>query len=161
MLGCPARALPSASLRCGRPTAGTHRWKSQADREVWGGWHGTSEHGGAAKRKRKQKEREHRLVFLLTPACTSPLALEMFVSPFTVSLGCDAAIIVVYLQRSDGYGGTPWFTISEGRDYTSEMVDVVRGAYFSSLQSSFSCWVFSHSSLPVSMRQSLLVFEIR
>lgn len=50
----------------------------------------------------------------------------MFVSPFTVSLGCDAAIIVVYWQRADKFGGTPWFGIIEGNNYTKEMVDVVR-----------------------------------
>ena len=50
----------------------------------------------------------------------------MFLSPFTVSLGCDAAVIVVYLQRAENFGGTPWFSIVSGRDYTTEMVDVVR-----------------------------------
>lgn len=50
----------------------------------------------------------------------------MFLSPFTVSLACDAGVIVVYLQRAEIFGGTPWFTITFSRDYTSEMVDVVR-----------------------------------
>lgn len=50
----------------------------------------------------------------------------MFVSPFTVSLGCDAAIIVVYWQRPDMFGGTPWFGLAEGHGYADEMVDVVR-----------------------------------
>lgn len=51
----------------------------------------------------------------------------MFVSPFTVSLGCDAAILVIYLQQADSFGGTPWFAILDGLDFSSEMVDVVRG----------------------------------
>lgn len=50
----------------------------------------------------------------------------MFVSPFTVSLGCDAAIIVVYWQLAVKFGGTVWFGIIEGQGYTEEMVDVVR-----------------------------------
>lgn len=50
----------------------------------------------------------------------------MFVSPFTVSLGCDAAIIVVYWQSAAKFGGTAWFAIIEGQDYAEEMVDVVR-----------------------------------
>lgn len=49
----------------------------------------------------------------------------MFVSPFAVSLGCDAAVIVVYLQRAHSFGGTPWFTIEVGLDYATEMVDMV------------------------------------
>lgn len=49
----------------------------------------------------------------------------MFVSPFTVSLGCDIAVIVIYLERPDKYGGTALFTIISGRGYTSEMVDIV------------------------------------
>lgn len=57
----------------------------------------------------------------------------MFVSPFTVSLGCDAAVIVVYLQRAENFGGTPWFAIAFGQDYTSEMVDVVRDLCLSML----------------------------
>lgn len=49
----------------------------------------------------------------------------MFVSPFTVSLACDAAVIVVYLEDAEKFGGTPWFAIEFGKDYTSEMVDIV------------------------------------
>lgn len=49
----------------------------------------------------------------------------MFVSPFTVSLGCDIAVIVVYLQRPNTYGGTVWFTMLPGVHYSEEMVDIV------------------------------------
>lgn len=49
----------------------------------------------------------------------------MFVSPFTVSLGCDIAVIVVYLQRPDRYGGTSWLTIQPGLTFAEEMVDMV------------------------------------
>lgn len=49
----------------------------------------------------------------------------MFVSPFTVSLGCDIAVIVVYLQRPNTFGGTVWFTLLPGVHYEEEMVDIV------------------------------------
>lgn len=52
----------------------------------------------------------------------------MFVSPFTVSVSCDAAIIVVYLQRTDEFGGSSWFGIEEGRSFATEVVDLVRDA---------------------------------
>lgn len=62
----------------------------------------------------------------LASALPPSLSPSMFLSPFTVSLACDAGVIVVYLQRAENFGGTPWFSISLGRDYASEMVDVVR-----------------------------------
>lgn len=49
----------------------------------------------------------------------------MFVSPFTVSISCDVAIVVIYLQRAGEFGGSPWFAIIEGHVFTTEMVDVV------------------------------------
>ncbi|CAM9727285.1 unnamed protein product [Ectocarpus sp. 4 AP-2014] len=49
----------------------------------------------------------------------------MFVSPFTVSISCDAAIIVIYLQRSPEFGGTPWFVVEDGHGFATEAVDVV------------------------------------
>lgn len=49
----------------------------------------------------------------------------MFVSPFTLSLGCDAAIIVIYLQGPMLFGGTSWFSILPDRIYSSEIVDIV------------------------------------
>lgn len=49
----------------------------------------------------------------------------MFVSPFTVSVSCDAAIIVIYLQRTDEFGGSSWFGIEEGHGFTTEVVDLV------------------------------------
>lgn len=49
----------------------------------------------------------------------------MFVSPFTVSIVCDAAIIVLFLQRPKEFGGSPWFGILDGSGFSEELVDVV------------------------------------
>eukprot|EP00903_Cladosiphon_okamuranus_P006349 g6219.t1 len=49
----------------------------------------------------------------------------MFVSPFTVSVSCDAAIIVIYLQRTGEFGGSSWFGIEAGHGFTTEVVDLV------------------------------------
>eukprot|EP00752_Nemacystus_decipiens_P014268 g12689.t1 len=49
----------------------------------------------------------------------------MFVSPFTVSVSCDAAIIVIYLQRTGEFGGSSWFGIEDGHGFTTEVVDLV------------------------------------
>lgn len=49
----------------------------------------------------------------------------MFVSPFTVSVSCDAAIIVIYLQRAGEFGGSPWFMIADGHGFTTQLVDLV------------------------------------
>ncbi|CAM9515425.1 unnamed protein product [Pylaiella littoralis] len=49
----------------------------------------------------------------------------MFVSPFTVSLSCDVAIVVIYLQRPGEFGGSPWFAITDGHVFTTEIVDAV------------------------------------
>ncbi|CAM9982152.1 unnamed protein product, partial [Ectocarpus fasciculatus] len=49
----------------------------------------------------------------------------MFVSPFTVSISCDAAIVVIYLQRSGEFGGSPWFVVEDGHGFATELVDVV------------------------------------
>lgn len=49
----------------------------------------------------------------------------MFVSPFTVSISCDAAIVVVYLQRASEFGGSAWFVIEDGHGFDTELVDLV------------------------------------
>lgn len=49
----------------------------------------------------------------------------MFVSPFTVSVSCDAAIIVVYLQRARDFGGSAWLVIEDGHGFAAELVDLV------------------------------------
>ena len=49
----------------------------------------------------------------------------MFVSPFTVSVSCDAAIIFIYLQRTGEFGGSSWLGIEAGHSFTTEVVDLV------------------------------------
>lgn len=49
----------------------------------------------------------------------------MFVSPFTVSVSCDAVIIVIYLQRTGEFGGSSWFGIEAGHGFATEVVDLV------------------------------------
>lgn len=49
----------------------------------------------------------------------------MFISAFAISVGCDATILVIYLQEPGNFGGTSWLTIKKGNGYAEELVDIV------------------------------------
>ncbi|CAM9723104.1 unnamed protein product, partial [Discosporangium mesarthrocarpum] len=54
----------------------------------------------------------------------------MFTPPFSASLGCDAAVIILYLRHPSHFGGTASLVAENGTGFGSQMVDAVWLALF-------------------------------